>query len=271
MPIATDARVAEVWDRLASVTDPELDESVTELRFVTAVEVDAESRVHIGFRLPTYWCSPNFAFLMADDMRAAAGSLPWVRQVLIDLHDHMYSDTINQGLAQGHSFKATFAEEAAEEDLDDLRRTFRIKAYQRRQEAVIRHLMDDQGWTVPAILALDCPRLATLTIDDPEIARQRTRYLEIRAEYGGSTDAAFTTAEGDTITPETFGDYLSLLRRVRINTEFNGSLCRGLLQARYGDTDSTPDGEPTLADFIAGRVATRNTASNTGGHDSCRK
>ena len=43
----------------ASVTDPELDESVTELRFVTAVEVDAESRVHIRFRLPTYWCSPT--------------------------------------------------------------------------------------------------------------------------------------------------------------------------------------------------------------------
>jgi hypothetical protein len=239
---------------------------VTELRFVTAVEVDADSRVHIGFRLPTYWCSPNFAFLMADDMRAAAGSLPWVRQVLIDLHDHLYSDTINQGLAEGRSFKATFAEEAAEEDLDDLRRTFRIKAYQRRQEAVIRYLMD-QGWTVPAILALDCPHLATLPINDHEVERQRTRYLEIRAEYGGPTDAAFTTAEGDVITPETFGDNLSLLRRVRINTEFNGSLCRGLLQARYGDTDSVPDGEPTLADFIAGRVATRNT----GGHDSCRK
>jgi metal-sulfur cluster biosynthetic enzyme len=269
MPMAyPDARVAEVWDRLASVTDPELDESVTELRFVTAVEVDAESRVHIGFRLPTYWCSPNFAFLMADDMRAAAGSLPWVRQVLIDLHDHMYSDTINQGLAEGRSFKATFAEEAAEEDLDDLRRTFRIKAYQRRQEAVIRHLMDGD-WTVPAILALDCPHLATLPIDDPETDRQRMRYLEIRAEYGGPTDAAFTSAEGDAITPETFSEYLSLLRRVRINTEFNGSLCRGLLQARYGD--AAPDGEPTLADFIAGRVATRNTASNTGGHDSCRK
>jgi metal-sulfur cluster biosynthetic enzyme len=268
MPIATDARVAEVWDRLASVTDPELDESVTELRFVTAVEVDADGRVHIGFRLPTYWCSPNFAFLMADDMRAAAGSLPWVRQVLIDLRDHMYSDTINQGLAQGHSFKATFAEEAAEEDLDDLRRTFRIKAYQRRQEAMIRHLME-RGWTVPAILALDCPHLATLAIDDPEAARQRTRYLEIRTEYGGPTDAAFTSAEGEAITPETFADYLTLLRRVRINTEFNGSLCRGLLQARYGDDEpaSAPDGEPTLADFIAGRVATRNERGN----DSCRK
>jgi hypothetical protein len=123
----------------------------------------------------------------------------------------------------------------------------------------------DQGWTVPAILALDCPHLATLPIDDPEAARQRTRYLEIRAEYGGPTDTAFTPAEGGTVTPESFADYLSLLRRVRINTEFNGSLCRGLLQARYGD--AAPDGEPTLADFIAGRVATRNM----GGHDTCRK
>ena len=143
MPMAyPDARVAEVWDRLASVTDPELDESVTELRFVTAVEVDAENRVHIRFRLPTYWCAANFAFLMADDMRVAVSSLPWVSQVLIDLHDHMYSDTINQGLAEGRSFKATFSEEAAEVNLDDLRRTFRIKAFQRRQEAVMRHLME---------------------------------------------------------------------------------------------------------------------------------
>ena len=178
----------------------------------------------------------------------------------------MYSDTINRGLAQGHSFKATFAEEAAEEDLDDLRRTFRIKAYQRRQEAVIRHLME-RGWTVPAILALDCPHLATLAIDDPETSRQRTRYLEIRAEYGGPTDTAFTPAEGGEVMAETFADYLSLLRRVRINTEFNGSLCRGLLQARYGDTDTAPDGEPTLADFIAGRVET----GNSGGNHSCRK
>jgi len=257
MPMASsDARVAEVWDRLASVTDPELDESVTELRFVTAVKVDADSCVHIGFRLPTYWCSPNFAFLMADDMRVAVSSLPWVSQVLIDLHDHMYSDTINQGLAEGRSFKATFSEEAAEVNLDDLRRTFRIKAFQRRQEAVMRHLME-QGWSVPAILALDCLQLAMLPIDDPEAARLRTRYLEIRQHFGGLSDTAFTTADGNIIDEEGFADYMALLRRVRINTEFNGTLCRGLLQARYNDP--APDGEPTLADFAAGRVATRNT------------
>ncbi|EWY37550.1 hypothetical protein N825_17110 [Skermanella stibiiresistens SB22] len=258
------ARAAEVWASLGSVTDPELDEPVTELRFVTGIEVDAEGRVHIGFRLPTYWCAANFAFLMADDMRAAVSSLPWVRQVTVDLRDHMYSDTINQGLARGHSFKATFAEEAADEDLDELRRTFRIKAYQRRQEAVIRHLLD-RGWAVTDILDLDLPHLATLPIADPETLKLRDRYLEIRREWGGTSDNAFTSAEGEPVTPATFGEYLSLLRRVRINTEFNGHLCRGLLQARYDDAPT--EGEPTLADFIAGRVAKREM----GGHDQCRK
>ncbi|UEM19642.1 iron-sulfur cluster assembly protein [Skermanella mucosa] len=263
-----DPRAAEVWASLASVTDPELDESVTELRFVTQVEVDAEDRVHIGFRLPTYWCAANFAFLMADDMRVAVSSLPWVRQVLVDLRDHMYSDTINEGLAKGRSFKSTFSDEAANEDLDDLRRTFRIKAFQRRQEAVVRYLLD-RDWTVQAILDLDCTHLATLAIDDAEAARQRDRYLEIRREFGGPGDMAFTTAQGEPIDPRNFAEYLSLLRRVRINTEFNGHLCRGLLQARYGDP--APDGEPTLADFIAGRVATQVAKSNTGGNDGCRK
>ena len=76
-PTITD-RKAEVWARLQTVTDPELDEPITDLDFVTRVDVDAENRVHIAFRLPTYWCAANFSFLMADDMRMAVKELPWV-------------------------------------------------------------------------------------------------------------------------------------------------------------------------------------------------
>ena len=61
--------------------DPELDESVTDLNFVTKADVDSKNRVHIEFRLPTYWCAANFAFLMADDMRRAVGALDWVEGV----------------------------------------------------------------------------------------------------------------------------------------------------------------------------------------------
>jgi hypothetical protein len=40
------------------------------------------------------------------------------------------------------------------------------------------------------------------------------------------------------------------LRRVTVNVEFNGALCRGLLAARFNE----PEGEPTLLDFVHGRV-----------------
>ena len=70
-----DDRQAQLWACLQSVTDPELDESVVDLNFITSADVDPMNRVHIGFRLPTYWCAANFSFLMADDMRRAVSAL----------------------------------------------------------------------------------------------------------------------------------------------------------------------------------------------------
>ncbi len=64
--------------------------------------------VRVDFRLPTYWCAANFAFLMADDMRIAVAALPWVRKVTVGLGEHMYADEINRGVAAGLSFQATF-------------------------------------------------------------------------------------------------------------------------------------------------------------------
>ena len=78
---------AQVQACLAAVMDPELDESVTELGFITEVELGGEGEVRIGFRLPTYWCAANFAFLMADDMRRAVQALPWTTSVQVQLHE----------------------------------------------------------------------------------------------------------------------------------------------------------------------------------------
>src|SRR6195256_2251375 len=132
-------RQAEIWACLQGVMDPELDESVTELNFVTKADVDPENRVHIEFRLPTYWCAANFSFLMADDMRCAVSALDWVKGVSIVLGEHMYADKINAGLAKGLSFQETFGTEA-DGSLDDLRKTFLVKAFQRRQVALLNHL-----------------------------------------------------------------------------------------------------------------------------------
>ena len=117
MSLTRSGRVGEVLARLDRVQDPELDESVTSLGFVTGVSVSDDGRVEIGFRLPTYWCAANFAFLMADDMRTEVGRLPWVSGVGVVLGEHMYAETINAAMQRGQSFQEAFAAEA-DGDLD---------------------------------------------------------------------------------------------------------------------------------------------------------
>ena len=225
-------RKAQVWAQLGGVSDPELDESVTELNFVTHADVDAEDRVHIGFRLPTYWCAANFSFLMADDMRQAVKLLPWVKGVSVTLGEHMYAEKINAGLAHGLSFEETFGNEA-DGNLDELRQTFLVKAYQRRQAALLNHLAG-AGQTPDTLCAMTLGALQTLPVDSGG-AKLVVRYLERRAVVGGlRPDAlAFLTAECAPLKPDTFAKYLTGLRRVGVNAEFNSALCRGLLAVRF--------------------------------------
>jgi metal-sulfur cluster biosynthetic enzyme len=223
-------RKAEVWRRLETVTDPELDEPVTALEFVTRADVDANNCVHIEFRLPTYWCAANFSFLMADDMRSAVRELPWVADVSIVLGEHMYADKINAGLARGLNFQETFGAEA-DGDLDELRRTFLLKAFQRRQAALLAHLIE-AGRDAAGLVEMTLGELADLEVDE-EGARLRARYLERRPIVADGTSHAFAGVDGDPLQAETLSTYVRTLRRVDINAEFNSTLCRGLLHARF--------------------------------------
>jgi metal-sulfur cluster biosynthetic enzyme len=225
-------RQAEVWACLQGVSDPELDESVIELNFVTKADVDLQNRVHIEFRLPTYWCAANFSFLMADDMRRAVSALEWVEGVSVVLGEHMYADKINAGLAKGLSFQDTFGADA-DGDLDDLRQTFLVKAFQRRQVALLNHLTG-AGHPPEAIVALTLAELERLPVD-AEGAKLVRRYLERRHVVGPlRPDAhAFIDAEGGRLKSDGFSAYVSGLRRVGVNAEFNSALCRGLLSVRF--------------------------------------
>ena len=220
-------RAAQVQACLATVMDPELDESVLELGFLTAVDLTDAGAVHIGFRLPTYWCAPNFAYLMADDMRTAVKSLPWVTGVQVQLHDHMYADTINDGVATGAGFQAAFGD-AAEGGLDALRQTFLVKAFQRRQEALLQHLVD-AGHAAATLVALGQADLRRLALG-AEGRRLLERYLDRRSVVGGTL--AFVDSAGAAIAAAALGQHLRELRRVSVNAEFNGVLCRGLLAVR---------------------------------------
>ena len=219
---------AQVQACLATVMDPELDESVTELGFVTAVELLGDGEVQIGFRLPTYWCAANFAFLMADDMRRAVQALPWVTRVQVQLHEHMYAEAINQGVAEGAGFQAAFGADATG-GLDALRRTFLLKAFQRRQEALLQYLLD-AGHEPIALVGLDIETLLRLP-QDAEGETLIERYLARRDLVGGA-GVAFVDTEGQPIAAAALRDHLRGLRRVGVNAEFNGTLCRGLLAVR---------------------------------------
>ena len=73
-----DARTA-----LDAVIDPELDEPITDLGFVTeAVVVEGVAAVRL--RLPTYFCAANFAYLMVADAHDAVGRAPGLRSGLLD-------------------------------------------------------------------------------------------------------------------------------------------------------------------------------------------
>ena len=258
MSATANERVSEVLARLDRVSDPELDEPVTELGFVTSIVVTAEGRVDVGFRLPTYWCAANFAFLMADDMRREVGALPWVTGIGVELGDHMYAETINRAMAGGLSFQQAFAEDA-DGDLEAVRRIFALKAFQRRQLHVLDHLVG-MGFTVPELVALTIDGLCALSVG-PEGGALIDRYLDRRAVPGPANPAAaaFVDADGGALTADIYDAHRRTLRRVSVNVEFNGALCKGLLAARFGEADPTPIGEPTLLDFVRGHVPASNS------------
>ena len=239
---------AEVLERLDNVIDPELDEPVTTMGFIEAVKVGCDEQlVEVEFRLPTYWCSPNFAFLMAFDMRIEIEKLDWVGGVKITLNDHCFGDRINDGVNGNRDFSDVFAEYCNGEDLTALRKQFQEKAFIRRQESVLLALKK-QGLSDVDIVEMTMETFDSIDFDDEEAKKQKPRYRSILMSRGLANtkfDSAFVTWTGKGLTATGLQAYLSHSRGVRINMEFNGALCRGLKDARYKElviekSDSVP-------------------------------
>ena len=246
---------AEVWRCLARVTDPELDEPLTDLGFVESVAVIDHQRVEVGFRLPTYWCSPNFAFLMAFGIRREIETLAWVKGIRVTLHDHCFGDELNLAVNDGRAFTEVFAEYCDGADLGAVVEKFQTKAFDRRQEAVLLELRS-QGLSAAQIVSMTLSELDCTQMQNEEAIKQKPRYRELllsRKLAGGPDDPAFPTWNGQALTAEMLSEHLRRLRSTRLNMEFNGALCRNLAATRYKEIQIGPDG-PTLVDFIAGRV-----------------
>jgi metal-sulfur cluster biosynthetic enzyme len=227
---------ARVLDALATVRDPELDEPITELRFVTACEVSPGGDVKVRLRLPTPQCAPNFAYLMAADARAAIRRLPGVRDVNLILEDHYTSEEINTAVNHGAGFHDAFPGET-QGQLHALRRLFQRKALVARQATLCQALLA-AGHTPEQITA---HRISDL--DDTPNTR---RLLELRAQLAIRTEPdapALVTPDGTPITTDQLHRWLRMANLIRTSLEVNGGICRALLETRYGATTYTLEGE----------------------------
>jgi metal-sulfur cluster biosynthetic enzyme len=222
-----------VLDALAGVYDPELDEPITSLRFITSCEVTAAGRVDVVLRLPTPQCAPNFAFLMAADARRAVRGVRGARDVTIALEDHYTADEINAALTHGQGFTGAFPGETDDDDLEALRELFTRKALIARQARVCERMLV-AGMAREDVVGA---RVAELSPEDPDVPR----VLELRGQLGfevGPDAPAFVMPNGEAVTADQLTRWLRAARLVRTSLEANGGICRGLLAFRHNlDSD----------------------------------
>jgi metal-sulfur cluster biosynthetic enzyme len=226
----TTATPAAVWSALATVHDPELDEPLTDLKFVSVCDVDEDGAAVVRLRLPTYFCAPNFAFLMVADAYDAVSAVPGVTSTDVRLEDHFAADAINTGVAARAGFVASFEGEAADE-LDSLRADFLRKAVFAGTDRVCRAMVS--GGTPAAALA-------GLTLGDApaghDLERLRARRRELGLSHGDDAPLVIDPKSGQPVAEGDLRLHLGIARTTRVSQEANSGVCKGMLLGRYPTT-----------------------------------
>ncbi|MDP9989108.1 metal-sulfur cluster biosynthetic enzyme [Arthrobacter oryzae] len=234
----------DVRQALGTVLDPELDEPITDLGFVRSLEITGtrdSAVVTVHLRLPTSFCSPNFAYLMASDSKDVIAALPGVAQVIVELDDHHDSELINAGLAADAGYQGTFRHEA-EHSLEELRWTFRRKAHTAAMERCLTELLR-------ADPTLAEESVGTVRLGDLPAGRTKDALVRRRQAVGLPTapDAVvLVDHEGVPYPAEKVPMALRRARSTRISIDGNAHFCRGLLRTRYegsgNDQTDRPEG-----------------------------
>lgn len=222
---------SRVWAALDTVIDPELDEPVTTLGFVASSTVSGDGVAQVRLRLPTFFCAPNFAFLMVADAFEAVSVVDGVVRAEIVLEDHFASDTINEGVAAKAGFVGSFDDEASGE-LDELRANFVRKAVLAGTDRVCRPLLS--AGTTP-------DELAAMTLgsapESPDLRRLRSRRADLGLPAGDDDALLIDTTTGAAIGVEALPLHLRRARTTRLGIEANTGYCRGQFAHRYGTGD----------------------------------
>jgi metal-sulfur cluster biosynthetic enzyme len=218
---------------LSTVMDPELDEPITDLGFVRSVRIE-NGGVTVHLRLPTSFCSPNFAYLMASDAQDALRQVERIGPVAVLLDDHHDSDKINAGLAADAGYVGTFGHEA-DTSLDELRGIFHRKAHTAAMERCAEALLRSTDVTVDD--------LHRVTLADVPAGPHKEALLRRRVAIGLGVrpeDRLVVDEQGQPLAAEDVPLRLRFAKAVRISIEGNAHFCRGLLATRYATERSTP-------------------------------
>ncbi|MFW3168841.1 iron-sulfur cluster assembly protein [Geodermatophilus sp. CPCC 206100] len=219
----------DVWQALGTVLDPELDEPITDLDFVASCTVSGDGVASVHLRLPTFFCAPNFSFLMVADAHDAVSAVEGVTRAEIVLDDHHAAMEINGGVAAQAGFAETFAGEA-DAGLEELRRYFLEKAVIAGQDRVARPLAD---------AGVGPDELAGLTLGAAPPSSDLDRLRGRRAALGLPADDAaplLIQADGAPVTAAQVPLHLRRARLTRLGIEANGDFCKSFLKTRYVDT-----------------------------------
>jgi metal-sulfur cluster biosynthetic enzyme len=212
------------WAALATVRDPELNEPITSLGFVSSCSLSDDGAARVRLRLPTYFCAPNFAFLMVADAYDALSAVPGVGDVEVVLDDHFAASEINEGVAARAGFVRSFPGEARSE-LDDLRVLFLRKAVLAGTDQVCRSI-GTSGGSLSAMRLGDAP-------PSPELDRLRQRRAELGLPCGDDDPLVIDPVSGSAVAADRLPLHLRKARVTRIGIDANTSICSGMLRHRY--------------------------------------
>ena len=216
-----------ILQALEAVRDPELDEPITSLGFVASCTLSADGSAQVRLRLPTYFCAPNFAFLMVADAYDAVSAIDGVRTAEVVLDDHFAADAINGGVAAQAGFARSFDGEAVGE-LHELRAEFLRKAVMAGTDQVCRPLLA-AGAEPSALLTMtlgELPRSGALE-------RLRQRRAELGLPAADDAPLLIDPAAGAPVAAAAMPLHLRRARTTRVSIEANAGICRGMLRHRY--------------------------------------
>ena len=226
--VSPSALTSRAQAALTTVRDPELDEPISTLGFVASCTVSRDGQAVIRLRLPTYFCAPNFAFLMVADAYDAVTGVHGVTGAEVILEDHFAADVINAGVAAKAGFVKSFDGEAVAE-LTDLRAQFLRKAVLAGTDLVCRPLVA-AGVTPAELLVLTLGAVPA----SPAAARLRQRRAELGLPADDDAPLLIDPATGERVAEVNVPLHLRKARVTQTGIEANTSICSGMFRARYG-------------------------------------